>query len=99
MTTGQSLSTHTRAFLMGWPVWGVLLASSEIWLCVSVSLCSSYSVRMVAESAGVLAFVRRIILSPRSQLLLCGRWYDERAETSDQAPNNSYKAKRIRNNT
>jgi hypothetical protein len=73
MTTGQSLSTHTRAFLMGRPVWGVLLASSEIWLCVSVSLCSSYSVRMVAESAGVLAFVRRIILSPRSQLLLCGR--------------------------
>jgi hypothetical protein len=70
MTTRQSLSTHTRAFLMGGPVRGVLLASSELWLCVSISLRSSYSVRMVVESAGVLAFVRRFILSPRSQLPL-----------------------------
>lgn len=75
MTTSSCRHT-TRAFLVPGLACIALLDSSEIWLCVSVSLWSSCSVRIVVESTRVVVFVRRIML-----------WsgYHERAGMPDDA--------------
>lgn len=64
MTTSSCWHT-TRAFLVPGLVCVALLDSSEIWLCVSVSLWSLCSVRIVVGSTRVVGFVRRIIPSRR----------------------------------
>ena len=63
----------TRVFLVPDLVGVTLLDSSETWLCVSVSLWSSCSVRTVVDSARVVVFVRRIIPSRRSRP--CKSWF------------------------